>query len=171
MMMRITVRMLSAAALALAICAWSGSASAQQQASASAQALARQLLELKNAMSIYQGSVPGMVDRVKNQLIQNNITYQKDLTELAAKFNQDMQGRDAEIGNEMVRLYTTDFTEQELKDLVAFYKSPLGKKYLEQEPKTIQASLKYMNDWAQRFGDEIDAKFHEEMKKRGKMIN
>src|SRR5204863_2297842 len=126
---------------------------------------------LKGATSVYQGSVPGMIDRVKNQLMQNNITYQKDLNELAAKFKQDLQGRDAEISNEMVRLYTTDFTEQELKDLVAFYKSPLGKKVLEQEPKTIAASLQYMNTWAERFGDEIDGKFHEEMKKRGKVIN
>src|SRR5947209_2033885 len=131
--MRINVRTLSAALTVLAIATLCGSASAQQQASASAQALARQLLELKNAMSVYQGSVPGMIDRVKNELIQNNITYQKDLNELAAKFKQDMQGRDAEIGNELVRLYTTDFTEQELKDLVAFYKSPLGKKVLDQE--------------------------------------
>src|SRR5262249_51212630 len=152
--MRITARILSAAVMLLASGALFGSASAQQQASAAAQASARQILELKNAMSIYQGSVPGMIDRVKNQLIQNNITYQKDLNELAAQFKQDMQGRDAEIGNEMVRLYTVDFNEQELKDLLAFYKTPLGKKVLEQEPKTIQASLKYMQDWAEKFGDE-----------------
>ena len=42
-----------------------------------------------------------------------------------------------------------NFTEQELKDLLAFYKSPLGKKSLEQEPKSIEASLNYMRNWGE----------------------
>ncbi|AXM95986.1 DUF2059 domain-containing protein [Pseudomonas plecoglossicida] len=40
----------------------------------------------------------------------------------------------------MVDLYTQTFTEQELKDLVKFYESPLGKKVLTQMPKVTQQS-------------------------------
>ncbi|MCI0910715.1 MULTISPECIES: DUF2059 domain-containing protein [Pseudomonas] len=40
----------------------------------------------------------------------------------------------------MVDLYTQTFTEQELKDLVKFYQSPLGKKVLTQMPKVTQQS-------------------------------
>ncbi|MGH8353335.1 MAG: DUF2059 domain-containing protein [Pseudomonas sp.] len=35
---------------------------------------------------------------------------------------------------EMVKLYTDNFSESELKDLIAFYQSPLGKKVLEKMP-------------------------------------
>lgn len=41
---------------------------------------------------------------------------------------------------DMVKLYTSSFSEQELKDLVAFYQSPLGKKVLETMPKVTQQS-------------------------------
>ena len=41
---------------------------------------------------------------------------------------------------DMVKLYTSSFTEQELKDLVAFYQSPLGRKVLETMPKVTQQS-------------------------------
>lgn len=41
---------------------------------------------------------------------------------------------------DMVKLYTSNFTESELKDLVAFYQSPLGKKVLETMPKVTQQS-------------------------------
>ncbi|MNM87556.1 hypothetical protein D3C81_997420 [compost metagenome] len=41
---------------------------------------------------------------------------------------------------DMVKLYTTTFTESELKDLVAFYQSPLGKKVLEKMPQVTQQS-------------------------------
>jgi len=41
---------------------------------------------------------------------------------------------------DMVKLYTSSFSEQELKDLVAFYQSPLGKKVLETMPRVTQQS-------------------------------
>ena len=40
----------------------------------------------------------------------------------------------------MVDLYTATFTEAELKDLVKFYESPLGKKVLREMPKVTQQS-------------------------------
>ena len=169
--MRITARALLAAVVVSAMSLLSGVASAQQQQpSAGALAAARQLLELKGAFSVYSGAVPGTVENIKNQLLQANISYQKDLNEVAAKLRQDLQGRDAEIGNEMARQYATDFTEQELRDMLTFYRSPLGKRLLEQEPKTIAASLQFMRDWGGRFADEVDGKFHVEMKNRGKPI-
>ncbi|WAH60294.1 DUF2059 domain-containing protein [Pseudomonas silvicola] len=41
---------------------------------------------------------------------------------------------------DMIKLYTDTFTEQELKDLVKFYQSPLGKKVLEKMPAVTQQS-------------------------------
>lgn len=44
------------------------------------------------------------------------------------------------IKPDMVQLYTANFSESELKDLVAFYQSPLGKKVLEKMPQLTQQS-------------------------------
>jgi len=41
---------------------------------------------------------------------------------------------------DMIKLYTSNFSEQELKDLVKFYQSPLGKKVLEKMPVVTQQS-------------------------------
>ncbi|MNE88828.1 hypothetical protein D3C80_1861720 [compost metagenome] len=41
---------------------------------------------------------------------------------------------------ELVKIYTSNFSEQELKDLIAFYESPLGKKVLEKMPSLTQQS-------------------------------
>ncbi len=169
--MKSTARVILAAVVVAAMSLLSGVTSAQQQPSQGALAAARQLLQLKGAFTVYDGAVIGTIENVKGQLLQNNVSYQKDLNDVAAKLRQDMSGRDAEIGNEMVRQYATDFTEQELKDLLAFYKTPLGQKVLQQEPKTIAASLQFMRDWGQKFADEVDGKFHAEMQKRGKPIN
>ncbi len=52
----------------------------------------------------------------------------------------------------MAQIYASEFTEKELVDLVAFYKTPLGQKLLTSEPKAINESLQYMQQWAQQFG-------------------
>ncbi|OVZ22438.1 hypothetical protein CDO38_18320, partial [Pseudomonas aeruginosa] len=44
------------------------------------------------------------------------------------------------IKPELIKLYTTNFTESELKDLNAFYQSPLGKKVLEKMPRLTAES-------------------------------
>ncbi len=70
----------------------------------------------------------------------------------------------------MAKIYANEFTEQELKELVAFYKSPLGKKLLSAEPRAIQFSMSFMNQWAQNFAEITNAQFRAEMRKRGKQI-
>jgi hypothetical protein len=44
------------------------------------------------------------------------------------------------IKPDMVKIYTANFTEQDLKDLVKFYQSPLGKKVQEKMPTVTQLS-------------------------------
>jgi hypothetical protein len=132
---------------------------------------ARDLLAVKNVSQVYAGAVPNIVERAKSQLLGNNLSYQKDLNEVALTIAQQAAGKEKEIGEQMAKIYANDFTEQEMKDLTAFYKSPLGQKVLSQEPKSIQASMGYMSQWAQSFGDSVVAQFRAEMAKRGKPLS
>ena len=83
---------------------------------------------------------------------------------------QKLAGKEKEIGDGMAQIYAAEFTEKELQDLVAFYKTPLGDKLLKAEPAAINGSLQYMQQWAQQFGVIINNQFKAEMKKRGKDI-
>jgi hypothetical protein len=119
---------------------------------------------------MYANAVPGVVERTKTELMQTNINYQKDLNEVAVIVAQKLAGRQNEIGDGMAKVYASQFTEQELKDLVAFYKSPLGQKLLTAEPAAIQNSMAYLNQWAQNFAEVVNGEFRTEMRKRGKQI-
>lgn len=131
---------------------------------------AKQILALKHVSLIYKDAVPNLVERTKITLLQNNLNYQKDLNEVALKVAKDLAGREQEIGEQFAKIYATQFTEQELKDLLAFYTSPLGKKALEQEPAAFETAQQFMATWANRFAEEINGKFRAEMKARGKEI-
>ena len=173
---------LSAAALAFSLVLIGAPAFAQQKnapapaaaplkpASPAALAAAKEILAMKNASAMYANAVPNLVEQTKNALIQTNLNYQKDLNEVALVVAKNLAGREKEIGDGMAQIYTNEFTEQELKDLVTFYKTPLGQKLLSTEPRAIQFSMSYMNQWAQNFAAVIDTQFRDEMKKRGKAI-
>ena len=176
-------RILSAAGLAMGLALTAIPAEAQQKnapaapaatplkaASPAALAAAKEILTMKNASAMYANAVPNLVQQTKNVLLQSNLNYQKDLNEVAEIVAKNLAGREKEIGDGMAQVYANEFTEQELKDLVTFYKSTLGQKLLASEPRAIQFSMSYMNQWAQQFAETINGQFRAEMKKRGKEI-
>src|ERR1700755_1282662 len=130
-------------------------------------AAAKEILAMKNASAMYANAVPNLVEQTKNVLMQSNLNYQKDLGEVAVIVAKNLAGREKEIGEGMAKVYATEFTEQELKDLVTFYKSPLGQRLLSTEPKAIQGSIDYMKQWADGFAGVVNAQFRAEMRKRG----
>src|SRR5260221_1257380 len=130
----------------------------------------KEILAMKNANAMYANAIPNLVQQTKDQLLQSNLNYQKDLGEVAVIVAQKLAGREKEIGDGMAKIYANEFTEQELKDLVTFYKSPLGQKLLAAEPRAIQFSMSYMREWAQQFGEIANGEFRAEMRKRGKQI-
>ena len=172
--MKSLLRSLPAACLALALIAAPAmaqtAAPAAKPPSAAAIGYAKELMTLKKASSMYADAVPSMVTQTKNTLMQSNLNLQKDLNEVAVIVAKNLAGREKEIGDGMAAIYAAEFTEAELKDLVTFYKSPLGQKLLSSEPRAIQFSMAYMNAWAQNFAEVINGEFRAEMRKRGKEI-
>ena len=178
--MKSVFKIMSAAGLALGLAvALSGlPAGAQQQqqtaqlkpGSPAAIAAAKEILALKSASAMYANAVPNIVEQTKAQLLQTNLNLQKDLNEVSLIVAKNLAGREKEIGDGMAQIYANEFTEQELKDLVTFYKSPLGQKLLANEPRAIQFSMSYMNQWAQQFAETVNGEFRAEMRKRGKQI-
>jgi uncharacterized protein len=168
-------RILSVASLAFGLALTAVPAGAQtppplKEGSPAAIAAAKEILAMKNASAMYASAVPNLVQQTKDQLLQSNLNYQKDLNEVAVIVAQKLAGREKEIGEGMAKIYANEFTEQELKDLVTFYKSPLGQKLLASEPRAIQFSMSYMNQWAQQFAEIVNGEFRAEMRKRGKQI-
>jgi len=175
--MKSFLRSLPAAGLAVALALMLAPAVAQtppaapgKPGSPAALVAAKEILTLKNASAMYAGAVPGLVERTKTTLLQSNLNLQKDLNEVAIIVAKNLAGREKEIADGMAQIYTTEFTEQELKDLVTFYKTPLGQKLLANEPRAIQGSMGYMQAWAQSFSEVINGQFRAEMRKRGKDI-
>ncbi len=65
------------------------------------------------------------------------------------------------------RIYASHFTEAELKQILAFYQSPVGRRMVVEEPKALDESMANAGNWGDNLSDEVIAKMRDEMKKRG----
>jgi hypothetical protein len=154
---------------ALACLIGAGCAQAQQP-SPGAVAAARELLEIKGAQNMLGPIVPGVVETAKNTLMQSNPNLVKDLNEVAVQLRTELAPRGAEVIQEFVNLYAQKFTEAELKQIVGFYRSPIGQKLLAEEPGVMDQGFKQAQNWANRLSEQVITRFRDEMKKRGHQI-
>jgi hypothetical protein len=147
-----------------------GADAQQQQPSATAIATAKELITVKGATALWDPLVPGVIEQAKSVFVQANPTLLKELNEVALKLRAEYAPRSAEVVNDVAKIYASRFTEQELKDTLAFYKSPLGKKLLVEEPSILDQSMRNAQSWADRLSQEVIGKIRNEMKRRGHEI-
>jgi hypothetical protein len=160
------VRHLATAGLAFAWLGWAGPAAAQQP-SPSAIATAKELLVIKGATAMFDPLIPGMIESTKNTFLPTNPGLFKDFNEVATKLRAELGTRRNEIVDQVARIYAQRFTEAEMKEIIAFYKSPTGKKFAAEEPVVIDQGLKQAEQWARQMSDEVMTRFRAEMKKKG----
>jgi hypothetical protein len=134
---------------------------------AGAVAAARELIVVKGGAAMFEPVIPGVIETAKNSLVPNNPNLTRELNDVAAQLRKDYEGKKAELVYEVALIYAAHFTEQELKDLVAFYKSPLGQKMLKEEPLALDQSMKKATDWSQNFSEAVLGRIRSEMTKKG----
>jgi uncharacterized protein len=138
-----------------------------QNPSPAAILLAKQIVELKGARQLFAPLVRGVVEKVKDQFLQTNFMWAKDLNEVAANLEKDYAPRVDELVDMSARIYASHFTEAELRQLLAFYQSPVGRKAIVEEPKALDESMASGGQWGENLSDEVLVKMRDEMKKRG----
>jgi len=158
-------RLLLAAAVAFACLAVPGARA--QQPTPAAVALAKELVVLKGGTVMFDPLIPGVIERVKETFVPTNPQLIGPLNQVAAQLNKEYGVKRADVINEVSRVYAEHFTETELREILAFYKTPAGRKMIVEEPKVIDQSLKAAQAWAVNFSDVVLKRFREEMKKKG----
>jgi uncharacterized protein len=157
-------------ALAAALLGFAVGAAQAQNPTAGAVAAARELIQAKGGGAMFEPVVPGVVESTKNSLMPTNPNLTRELNEVSAQLRKEYEAKKAELVYEVAIVYAKHFTEQELKDLVTFYRSPLGQKMLKEEPVALDESLKRAQDWSIEFSETVMGRFRAEMKKRGHQL-
>ena len=144
-----------------------GAALAQPAPSATAVAAAREVVEIKGGSAMFDPVIVSVIEQTKGALQQTNPQLAKDLNEVGTQLRNEFAPRRNELLAEAAKFYAARFTEQELKDMATFYKSPLGRKMIVQEPLVLEEAFNFVQQWAPRVSEDVMNRFRAEMKKKG----
>ncbi len=172
---RLHIRFLLAAIVAAAFLNVAAPARAQTP-SANALAMAKEFVGIMGIGRQFEG-VPNQLESITTRVIlqsaslylNSNPALMADLKDIVDALVPEYQARSAEMPAEIVRLYATHFTEAELKDLLVFYRSPLGKKLILENEAIGQLTAKRTDEWLGKFRQEVAERIRAELKKRGKI--
>jgi hypothetical protein len=144
-----------------------GSAAYAQQPSAAAIATAKELVAVTGITNLFKPLIPGVIEQAKGLFLQQNPALNKDVNEIGANLRTELEPRIDELSTEVAKLYASRFNETELKQVLAFYKSPVGQKLILEQPKVIDAGVRFAQDWANKLSEVVTARMRDELKKRG----
>jgi uncharacterized protein len=72
----------------------------------------------------------------------------------------------AALKDDLIKIYTEEFTEEELRQVVAFYRTPAGKKLVEKSPALLGKCMQLSANRVTKHEDELKQMIEDEVKKQ-----
>ncbi|MPT24599.1 MAG: DUF2059 domain-containing protein [Starkeya sp.] len=137
------------------------------QPSAEQMKLANELLVANGEASSFDAVIPNVVEQTAAGFVQSNPDLIRDLREVAKQLSAQYESRRTEIVQILATIYATEFTTQELRELLTFYRSEAGKKLVAKREELLKVGFSSIQAWSAQFAREMEVRVREEMKKRG----
>jgi len=131
---------------------------------------AREVIMESGIVRSFDAFIPQFVEQARETMGSTRPELIKDLDDIAKTLPPklgDFRNEIVEIG---ARVYANRLSEQELREVSAFFKTPAGSKYVNLQPQILQELFGEMQGWTQRLGVRVVELFREELKKRGRDV-
>jgi len=118
-------------------------------------------------------SYDAIIEPTLDQLRRMNVTrpeIREDLDKVVELLRPEMELQKQQMIAATARVYTRFLTEPELKELAAFFKSPVGLKYVNTQPQVLDDIVKEMATWSQNLSEYVIIRARAEMAKRGHQL-
>ncbi|MFO1183689.1 MAG: DUF2059 domain-containing protein [Bauldia sp.] len=111
--------------------------------------------------------LPQIAQQVQARLIQIRPDLFKQIGDVVQASALSLAARRVDLDLSVARIWATNFTEEELKAIAVFYKSPAGQKLATKGPETLAQYPQAVQGWSAKVSDELMQAARDEMKKRG----
>jgi hypothetical protein len=118
-------------------------------------------------------SFDAMTEPFLEQLTQMNVTrpeIKKDLDEVTAMLRPEIELQKEKMLDTVARVFASKLTEAELNEIAAFYKSPVGIKYVNVQPGLLDEIVTDLATWTQNVSEYVMIRARAEMNKRGHQL-
>jgi len=131
-------------------------------------ALAHELLEVIRVNQQIDRMTQQVADQTSQFMQQSRPGMKEDEAKAFGKsYAEAIKMNIGDLVDEIAKLYVRQYSDDELKQIVAFYKSPVGQKYLDNAPSLSAQAASLAQAWQQKNEQAAQAVAAQEMKKLG----
>ena len=130
-------------------------------------AAARQLVLASGLARAFLGVVPDMASKLNANLSQTRPEIARDLKATLDALQSEFATYNEDIVTFAGVVYTTLMSEQECKDALAYFNSPVGKKFVDVQPGVFANMGPAMGEWSKSVSVRMMDRVRAEMKKKG----
>jgi uncharacterized protein len=147
------MRRLSRTALSIAVlfCAELSTAHAQAAAAPADSAKVRLIKQLLAKVHVTDQALQAMEQQLPAQRAANP----RVPAAFWDRFMEQARARRGELEDGYVALYDRHFSAEEIRQLVAFYDTPIGRRFLEVQPTLMREGIAMGQEWGSRIGAEV----------------
>jgi len=121
------------------------------------------LLQLTGALNTAQTVVNSVVPQMLGLIRTANPSISQELIDQAVKDSQDeIKKAIPEFVEPMITVYDEHFTGDEIKQILAFYRSPIGQKLIAKQPELVQQGMVAGRAWGKMVGERLVARLRAE---------
>jgi len=117
----------------------------------------KKMFEVSGSEESYKAVIKQMFPMLKGQYSNVEADVWNDLEKEFLKTSLD------NLTEMLAPVYSSHLTIEELKEIIKFYESPVGKKFAAETPSIMQESMQVGQQWGMKIGQD----FAEKMKERG----
>ena len=158
------VRPARAAAFAAAMLWATGVAAMEQQKHDDIKAVLEITGSLNNAQMVINFMVPQIIESIRKA----NASIPADvMKEFEADAIDEFRKAVPDIVEPMIEIYDGAFSGEEIKELLQFYRSPIGQKVITQMPQLLQKSMTLGQSWGQQVAKRVVDRISAKAKEKG----
>lgn len=141
-----------------------------QSPDADSEAAAKELVSVIKVSDQFKTLLPLIFKQLKPAIVQNRADVERDYDALVPILQDRMMARISELEGSIVTVYASNFSAAELRDLIAFYKTPTGQKLLAKTPVIAQQTMAAGRKFGEVAGVEAQHEMVDELRKKGHSI-
>jgi uncharacterized protein len=147
-----------------------GRANAQAQPDSDAVAAATELITALRVTDQFTLALPAILQSLRPVVSQGRPQTERDFDAVSSVVLDAMKIRVSELLGQVAAVYARNFTVSEMRQLVAFYRTPAGQKFLDKGPDVTQETATISQNIGRTIAGEMHGRIIEEMRKRAQKL-
>ena len=130
-------------------------------------AAAKELLVVVGSAKQFDVVVPLITQQLESAFVSLKPDHAAEIKDVFRAIPEKFSQKKQELLDQIAALYAEKLTADEINEIIKFYKTPVGSRFVQLQPELVQQSMQLGQTWGRKIGQEIDQEVRKQLKDRG----